>query len=149
LAPDGAGGDGDSGEDHTRLRRGEGEPVPAGTARQEVADAAEENEAEGEIGREYRRHVEIHDALDVALHGLARSIAEGRGHTGDEGEDGQPAEGADGHQPSGTNTKVSPPPTRWRRPAAASSLSQAAASARGCPRITDCVALTAPRSMGT
>jgi hypothetical protein len=56
--------------------------------------------------------VEVHDALDVALHGLARSIAEGRGHPGDEGEDGQQAEGADGHQPSRTNSKERKPITR-------------------------------------
>src|SRR5262250_527911 len=112
LAPDGAGGDGDAGEDHSRLGRGKGETVPARSPSEQVADAADEYEGESKIGGEDGGHVEVHDALDVALHDLARGVAEGGDETGHEAEHGEPAENADGHQPSSTNSKVSTPITR-------------------------------------
>ena len=50
--------------------------------------------------------MEVHDALDIALHDLARGVAEGGDEAGHEAEHGEPTEDADGHQPSSTNSKV-------------------------------------------
>ncbi len=56
--------------------------------------------------------MEIHDALDIALHGLARGVAECGPESRDQGQHGQPSERARGHQPSSTNSNVSTPTTR-------------------------------------
>ena len=94
-----------------------GETIAAAPAGGQVADAADEHEGEREVRGENGRDVQVHDALHVALDGLARGVQEGGAEAGDEPGDGQAAERPrDGgvHDPSQVsrmNSKVSRPMT--------------------------------------
>src|SRR4029450_1338621 len=117
-------------EQDTELGSRAGQPVPARAAGGERADASHQDEAEGEVGGEHRGHVHVHDALDIALHGLARGIAEARPQPGDEGEDSeapQDSRRARAHA-SRMNSKVRSPITRYTRSAPGRGRSQGPAS---------------------
>ena len=78
LGPDHAEGDGERGEVHPDLGTGGGEPIPDQVPGEEVAGAAHQGRREGEVGEPGGRHVDVHDADQLALYGV-RGADHGQG----------------------------------------------------------------------
>src|SRR5712692_8907942 len=147
LAPDRARRDREAREEDAELGRGVRDAVGGGRAPGQVYDRGREHDGERDVGDPDARHVQVHDALHVALRRLARRDGEAHHEAREESRRREPPERR-GHD-SSRKSNVSSPATTYTTSAAARSLSQWATADRGSPRRMASVALTEPSRTGT
>src|SRR5262245_23801588 len=121
-------------------------------ARRQIPDGGEEQDAEGQVfADDGAGHVDVHDALHVALDDLAGGDPERHHQPGYQREHGAPSENANHliDQPSMTNSNVRTPTAMKMASAAPSRASHREAVDSPSPERTASVAFTVPSSTGT